>query len=212
MLRVTCSIENFENRAVSVDLDGCWMNHQPCSAVRKLCLYALILCAMAATVQARVTLSPADVMSVGSWGALQDVKRLKHLYLAGQPDELALKAAKANGIEVVINLRDTSEVDWDEKASASDAGLIYYQVPIPRESLSFDEKTIARITSLVDEHKDQKILVHCSSGNRVSGWLAAHLIADHDMDVEHAVAIARKTGMTKNSIEAKVRDFAQKQN
>ncbi len=166
---------------------------------------AIALFATAA--QAQEALSPADVREVGPWGSLQNIKQFKHLYLSGQPDNGALAAAKSDGIGVVINLREVSELDWDERAAASTAGLSYYHVPVSGEAASFESETFATITRLVEANRDSGIRIHCASGNRVSAWLAVHLKADHHMELESALAIVRQTGMRKQSIEDKVRAF-----
>ena len=41
----------------------------------------------------------------------------------------------------------------------------------------------------------RRIFFHCASGNRIGGPLIAHLILDHDMEEEDAVAIARRAGL-----------------
>jgi protein tyrosine phosphatase (PTP) superfamily phosphohydrolase (DUF442 family) len=143
-----------------------------------------------------------------TWGGLENVMRVRHLWLAGQPDEAALEAAREAGVSVVINLREPSELDWDEQRAAEALGMTYYSVPIPREG-PLPGAAIARIEELIESHEGQSSLVHCSSGNRAAGWLAVHLVTEHDMSLDEALAVGRRAGITKEPIAAKVTAFVE---
>ncbi len=152
-------------------------------------------------------ITPADVAGPVTWGAATNVTHLRHLWFAGQPDQEALERAKERGVAVVINLRDPSEHDWDEKKAAEDLGLTYYNVPMAKSG-SFSPEAVDRIEALVKTHHGEPTLIHCSSGNRAAGWLAVHLVEQHEMTVDDALAVGKRAGITKTAIETKVRAYS----
>ena len=135
-----------------------------------------------------------DVTGPETWGGSDNVRHLGHLYISEQPDAEALRVASANGVNTVIDMRHPSETDWNEKKAAESAGLEYINIPIDRRSNTFDKATIERINLTVDEHDGEKILLHCASGNRTSGWLAIYLAEKRALTVTEALAVAEKAG------------------
>ena len=148
-----------------------------------------------------------EVCQPEAWGAAQSVVKIKHLYISSQPDLETFDVARKKGVKLVINLRDPKEFNWDEQKAAKQTGLDYYNIPISASGESFDSEAINQISALVQKHKNQKILLHCSSGNRASAWLAIHLIKDHDMPSDSAIELAKKVGLTSPAIESRVKQF-----
>ncbi len=97
------------------------------------------------------------------------VERSGNLYLAGQPDREALAAARDAGVVAVVNLRQSSEMKWDEAAAVEQLGLAYHHVPIGR---STDRDTAHGEVDRILTDIDGPVLVHCASGGRVQVWLA----------------------------------------
>jgi uncharacterized protein (TIGR01244 family) len=149
----------------------------------------------------------ADVGEKETWGGASNVVRIKHLYFSEQPDAATFAEAAKHDVQVVIDLREPGETDWDEEAAAKEAGLQYYNVPVAGSGESLDEAAMQKISALAEQHRDNGILLHCSSGNRASAWLAVHLVKDHGMAVEPSIAIARKAGLDKPPVEARVRTY-----
>lgn len=148
-----------------------------------------------------------DATGPQSWGAADNVMRVEHLYFSAQPDEETLRTAKANGVDVVVNLRLPEEQEWDEQAAVERLGLLYYNVPIARSSETLSQESLERIETIVRAHRDQQILLHCSTGNRASAWFATHLVDAHDMATDDAIRVARKTGLTNAGMETRVRTY-----
>jgi protein tyrosine phosphatase (PTP) superfamily phosphohydrolase (DUF442 family) len=165
-------------------------------------LHLTLALLLAGTAAADAT-APEDVQGPLAWGGVSNVTHLGKLWFAGQPDRAGLEAARAAGVEVVINLRAPSELDWDEKSAVEELGMSYHNVPVtgPR----FDPVAFARIDELVEEHTGREILFHCSSSNRAGGWLATHLVKKSGMSVNEALAVGRRAGITKEGIVARVR-------
>lgn len=147
-----------------------------------------------------------EVSEPEHWGEETDVVQISRLYLSGQPDQAALETAHDRGVDIVISLRDPSESDWDEQSAVTDLGLEYFQVPVDGKAAKWDDAAMIRISEIVQTNEDSKILVHCSSGNRAGAWLAYHLAADHGMNTDESIALAKKAGLTKESIEQKLRE------
>jgi len=127
--------------------------------------------------------------------------------MSGQIDEESLKVARENGVAAVINMRGPDELKWDEEAATVAAGLDYFNVPVVPDEEGFDADAIEEVTRLVGQYKGDKVLLHCSSGNRVSGWLAIHLVDDHGMQLDSAIELAKLANMTKPTTEQGVREF-----
>jgi len=106
-------------------------------------------------------------------------------------------------------MRDPSEHDWDEESAARDLGLAYYNVPVTGKR--FEPAAFQRIDALVAENESQQVLIHCGSSNRAGGWLATHLVAEHGMSVDDALAVGRRAGITKKGIEKRVRAYVDAQ-
>jgi hypothetical protein len=81
--------------------------------------------------------------------------------------------------------------------------MSYFNGPVVGDS--FDPAAFAAIDRIVHDNHDQEILLHCSSSNRVGGWLAVHLVENHDMSVDDALAVGRRAGITSPVIEERVR-------
>jgi protein tyrosine phosphatase (PTP) superfamily phosphohydrolase (DUF442 family) len=146
--------------------------------------------------------TPEDVEGPYVWGSAKNVTRLGHLWFSAQPDAVGLAAARDAGVEVVIDLRDPSERGWDEALVVEGLGLVYHSVPV--SGAAFDPEALARIQSLVEENAEEQILIHCSSANRVGGWLAVSLVENRGMTEEDALAVGRRVGITKPVIEKSV--------
>jgi protein tyrosine phosphatase (PTP) superfamily phosphohydrolase (DUF442 family) len=163
---------------------------------------------VAARAGAEPPITPDDVKGPMTWGAATRVTHLRHLYFADQPDAAGFEAAKQAGVLTVIDLRAPGERDWDERALVEGLGLAYYNVPV--EGGAFDRAAFERIEALVAQAGPEPILLHCSSSNRVGGWLATHLVTRHGLSEEEALAVGRRAGITKEPIERSVEAYLEK--
>ena len=166
----------------------------------------LTLCVAASTAAVAEPPKAEDVIEL-DWGATPHVSHLDSLYFAGQVDAEGLERAKESGVAIVINMRGPDEHDWDEAAAAEALGLIYVSVPVTGSS--FDPAAFEKIESLVAEHSDEKILLHCGSSNRVGGWLATHLVETEGMGLDDALEVGRAAGITSSGIEKRTRDYVE---
>ena len=102
------------------------------------------------------SIGPGDVSGPLRWGTADSVMHLENLYISGQPDRAGLEAARTHGVEVVIDLRDPSEREWDEGRAADELGLIYHNVPVSRRSSTFDPDVVSQIDAIVKNTEGRK--------------------------------------------------------
>lgn len=157
--------------------------------------------------QAATTITAADIGRAQTWGGIDNVVSVKHLFFSAQPDRAALQVAREHGVGVVINLREPSEFEWDEPAEVQRLGMTYFNLPVSTEGTGLNQETMETISRLVRQHANQKILLHCSSGNRASAWFAVHLANDHGMGAEQSIALARQAGLDQLQMENRVRNY-----
>jgi len=136
--------------------------------------------------------------------------RWGNIYFSGQPDQKTLKALKRKGFKTVINLREKREgayqEPWERKLVTTQ-GLNYYNLPFSMKNEMTDEY-ISLVTSKIKEHrKEGKILVHCSSGNRVGVWLGAHFKKDHGFSNEKSMTLAKELGLKKEKAQRKLNNY-----
>jgi protein tyrosine phosphatase (PTP) superfamily phosphohydrolase (DUF442 family) len=136
------------------------------------------------------------------WGSADNVIRVRQLWLARQPDEAGLRAAKERGVTLVIDLRAPGEREWDEAGAAKTVGLGYENIPIAEQG-PFSAAALSQIDAVVAAHPHEQILVHCSTGNRAAAWLTTHLVRKQGMGFAEALEIGRRAGITKPGIVAK---------
>ena len=166
---------------------------------------ALLLIAATAAWSAEAV-RPEEVANPVAWGSASKVTRIRRLWIADQPDEAGLRQARESAVSVVINLREPSELSWDERTVVESLGMTYYNVPVAREAPLSSEQ-MAEIEEIVQRHGGQQVLIHCSTANRAAAWLATHLVHEHAMALDDALTVARQAGLTKADAEAKVRSL-----
>ncbi|HAW93509.1 MULTISPECIES: beta-lactamase hydrolase domain-containing protein [unclassified Arsukibacterium] len=125
----------------------------------------------------------------------------ENLITGGQPSQADLKQLKEAGISKVINLRGPDEpISFDEQAAAEALGLTYISLPVAGAGDVTVEKARALYQHL---QSDDKILIHCASGNRVGALLA---IGAHDINgkpITESLEFGRAAGLS--SLEPTVR-------
>lgn len=124
----------------------------------------------------------------------------ENLITGGQPSQADLKQLKEAGISKVINLRGPDEpISFSEQAAAEALGLTYISLPVAGAG----DVTVDKARALYQHLQgDDKVLVHCASGNRVGALLA---IGAHDVNgrsVTESLEFGRAAGLS--SLEPKV--------
>lgn len=133
--------------------------------------------------------------------------RWGNIYFSGQPNASVLKNLKADGFATIINLREKTEgpyVESWEQETIKKLGMTYYNVPFSMKD-EMNDGYVELVTSKVMKHrKEGKILIHCSSGNRVAVWLGAHFKKDHKFSEDKSLELAKELGLTKPKAEKKL--------
>lgn len=127
------------------------------------------------------------------------------LLIGGQPEPAALEAARAAGYTLVVNLRTPAEdAGFDEAALVRELGMAYVSLPVGGPA-GLGREQAARLDAVLAAHPDERILLHCSSGNRVGALFALRAGLLQGEDTETAVAIGRAHGLTR--LEPRVREI-----
>lgn len=112
-------------------------------------------------------------------------------------------ALKADGVQVVISLvPDGEQAVLDESTAVQQAGLSYVSIPVA-SAADLTEANVSALDQALAKYADEKVLVHCGSGNRVGALLALRANWLHGVSADEAITIGREAGMTR--LEAPVR-------
>jgi protein tyrosine phosphatase (PTP) superfamily phosphohydrolase (DUF442 family) len=136
--------------------------------------------------------------------------KYSNLYFSGQPTEADLRKLKRDGFAAVINLRPSHEHnEVKEKEILKQEKIAYINHPFSSNS-KLTDKYITAVTKTVKKYKAKgKVLLHCSSGNRVGIWLGGHFFKDHEYSKEKSLKLAKELGLTKSGAINKVKDYLQ---
>ena len=124
-------------------------------------------------------------------------RSLNQLYTAGQPEAGAFKTLADAGVRHVINLRPAAEMpEMNEAAIVTQNQMAYYNIPIANASELSRDKVVL-LDNLLQKIGDEKVLIHCSSSNRVGAMLALRAAWILELSKEQALEIGKRHGMTK---------------
>ncbi len=119
---------------------------------------------------------------------------LPNVITGGQPTAEQLKALKAAGGDIVLDLRDPMEPrPVDEAALVRELGMEYVNIPVRAGSL--DDTTLEHILAVLRRAGDRTVFFHCGSGGRVGGALIPYFILDQGLEEEDAVGQAMRVGL-----------------
>jgi protein tyrosine phosphatase (PTP) superfamily phosphohydrolase (DUF442 family) len=106
------------------------------------------------------------------------------LACSGQPAESQLSLIANDGYSVVINLglSDGRYALADEAASVKGLGLTYHHIPVAFDNPQMDELTA--FISLMNEHGNEKVLVHCAANYRASAFTGLYLLSAKKINEE----------------------------
>jgi protein tyrosine phosphatase (PTP) superfamily phosphohydrolase (DUF442 family) len=115
---------------------------------------------------------------------------------SGQPTPEQIQVLADAGVKHVISLRRPDEIDWDEGAVVTAAGMQFHSLPIG----GIDGVTpgnAAKLEYLLNSLGNQPVLVHCGSSNRVGGLRTLTALSANPNDIEAAFATGREWGLTR---------------
>lgn len=106
------------------------------------------------------------------------------LACSGQPNEAQLQQLAAAGYKVIVNLGllNTVYALPNEAALVTGLGMEYYHIPV-----QFDDPQISELTdfiSYMNQHKGEKILVHCAANYRASVFIGLYLLSTGEITAD----------------------------
>jgi protein tyrosine/serine phosphatase len=117
-------------------------------------------------------------------------------YRGAQPLEGGIKKLSEIGIKTVINLRGMDDQTRGEQKDAEDAGLRYFNIPMPGLSAPSDEQ-VAQVIAIIKNPEYQPVFIHCKRGSDRTGTITAiYRISLDGWTADKAIAEARKLGMS----------------
>lgn len=125
-------------------------------------------------------------------GVRGEVFKDGRLFIAGQPDEDALRRFRELGVTVVVNLRTPAEMDnrervpFDEAAFVREQGMEYVHIPLGGDDHPYTPEAVATFAETLEKHGGP-VLLHCTVAWRASYLWAAYLILYQDFDFAAAL-------------------------
>lgn len=113
----------------------------------------------------------------------------------GQPDQNGIKQLAEKGYKTIINIRTSGE-EFDlagEEKQVLQLGLRYYMVPFGGQEPQ-EEQALA-FNTLLSALKEEKVFIHCGSGNRVGSLMMIYFALEAGMPMDKAEQEAKKAGL-----------------
>ncbi len=138
---------------------------------------------------------------------INDIKNLKtpgpNYFSGGQPTDEQLTALAGAGVKHVINLRPASETPkLDEASLVADKGMIYHSLPVDGAA-GLSLNNVKALDQLFKQAGDEKVFLHCASGNRVGALMALRASLIYGESTDAAIAQGKAWGLTRLEPEVK---------
>ncbi len=118
-------------------------------------------------------------------------------FSGGQPTDVQLSALAGAGVKHVINLRPASETPkLDEASLVADRGMIYHSLPVDGAA-GLTLSNVKALDQLLKKAGDEKVFLHCSSGNRVGALMALRASLIYGESTDAAIAQGKAWGLTR---------------
>lgn len=125
-----------------------------------------------------------------------------NVFASGQPSQEQLQLLANSGVKHIINLRPSSEQDWDESTYVKSLGMEYHNIPVAGAD-GVSSENAQQLNDLLGSLNGQPLLVHCASSNRVGALRALSAGETNGAALESAIATGKSWGLT--SLEPLVR-------
>ena len=125
-----------------------------------------------------------------------------NVFASGQPTQEQLQLLANSGVKHIINLRPSSEQDWDEGAYVKSLGMEYHNIPVAGAD-GVSSENAQQLNELLLSLDGQPLLVHCASSNRVGALRALTAGETNGAALESAIATGKSWGLS--SLEPLVR-------
>jgi uncharacterized protein (TIGR01244 family) len=125
---------------------------------------------------------------------MENCAKTGDVLIGSQPTEAALETLAAQGYKTVVTTRAEGEIDWDEQAKVESLGMRFVRIPMPSPVTEISDDQVAQLDAVLSGGAGPTVL-HCGSGNRVSGLWAVWLAADRGLAPSEALRLAALAGM-----------------
>lgn len=144
-------------------------------------------------------------------GSTKNVHRCGAIYLAGQPSPDDVAAIHEAGIKRVVTLRTDGELPWDERSTITEADLQFAAIGFRDPADLTDEVFAATRRLLRSASRENKVLLHCGSANRVGAvWLAFRAL-DQGLTLDAAIEEATRVGLRSEAYKEKAIQYVRRQ-
>jgi uncharacterized protein (TIGR01244 family) len=111
---------------------------------------------------------------------------------SGMPTAEQMKAVAEAGTQVVINLAPATVRDAlpNEDALVESLGMKYIHIPVDWNNPT--KQNLDDFFSAMDEHKEEKVLVHCQANYRVSAFIMLYRVVRLGRKKEDAIPVMEK--------------------
>ncbi len=108
----------------------------------------------------------------------------------------------------MVDFRSPREFQYDEAKELAKLDINYKNIPV---NLSyFNKNTIAQFHHLLNNQKNDPILLHCSSGNRAAIMVALEKVTFKHVSVNDAITDAKQNGLTMSGAEQFIKKVIEK--
>lgn len=124
------------------------------------------------------------------------------IMIGGQPSVEALKELSNQGYRSILTVRSPGEIEWDEQSEVEALGMSFHRIEMSNPVHEITDGQVEAFTELMSQ-REGPLVLHCGSGNRVSGLWASWLIEHEGVKPEEAIRLATEAGM-RDSMKALV--------
>lgn len=116
----------------------------------------------------------------------------ENLSSGGMPKAEQLRDGAAKGVQVVINLapQDVPDALPEEAALVHELGMQYINIPVKWDTPTKDG--LDQFMNAMDEHREQKVFVHCQANYRASAFISMYRILRQGWEQEPALQVMHK--------------------
>lgn len=133
--------------------------------------------------------------------------QLENFYFGGQPDQMALQFFIDQGVKTIYNLRGEGEGDFSEQeAFLKEKNIEYHHIPFLAET-GFNSSCINKLGQLKQGKEEDKVLIHCASGNRIAAWYMIYLVQQKGFNFDDALKEAIESGLTNPGLGEAIRQY-----
>jgi len=125
---------------------------------------------------------------------IKNAVRLDNLLFCSQPSKEGFENLANSGYKTILSTRGENELTWDEAGLVDSLGMSFVNIPMPGPVTEITDEQVRRFDDFMSS-ANQPIVLHCGSGNRVSGLWAVWLVEHKNIPPDKALALASQTGM-----------------